>query len=273
MLELVIFLCLCSLTGIVVGLIGGMLGMGGGVIIVPVLLTLYSQQAGLDNITNLAVATSLGAIVFTSLSASYAQIKRRAVNWGIVRIWTLPVMAGSLSAGHLAAILPEYYLRGFIAVFLTGMAINMLINYRPKSTRQLPGIFPCALIAGTAGLSSGLAGIGGGNIVTPVLLYFNQPFVRAVAVASTLGVPIALAGTSGFIWAGWEHTWLPPYSLGYVHLPAVFAIAVTSTAMAPIGVALAHRAPVLVLRRFFACMLLIAGGRLAWLAVTAAGLM
>lgn len=270
MFEFVIFLFLCSLTGIVVGLIGGMLGMGGGVIIVPVLLTLYGQQAGLGNITNLAVATSLGTIVFTSLSASYAQIKRRAVDWEIIRTWTLPIMAGSLSAGHVAALLPEYYLRGFIAIFLIVMAINILVNYQPKSAKQLPGTFSCAWIAGMAGLSSGLAGIGGGNVVTPVLLYFNQPFVRAAAVASTLGVPVALAGASGFIWAGWEQEWLPPYSLGYVHLPVVFAIAVTSATMAPIGVALAHKVPVLVLRRLFACMLLIASSRLAWLAVTAA---
>lgn len=265
-MELILFLILCALVGILVGFLGGLLGIGGGIIITPVLISLYSQWPGLTQTTSLAVGTSLGAIIFISLSSSRAQIKKGAVNWQIVRLWVLPLMVGSFSAGHLAGLLPEYWLLTFIACFLFLVAIFMFTRWQPTPGRQLPGHLLTAAIAAPTGLISGLIGIGGANIVIPTLVYFNLAFPKAAAISSTLGVPIALAGTMGFIGAGWNESGLPVGSLGYVHLPAVAAIATTSVLAAPFGVNLAHRTPAALLKRIFAVMLLFASARLTWLA-------
>ena len=271
MLSYFIFLTLCLLAGSVVGVIGGMLGIGGGVIIVPVLLLLYSFSPELLNVAYLAIGTSLGTIFFTSLAASSAQIKRQAVNWAVVRIWVLPVMMGSSSAGYIAKLLPEYWLLGFIAIFLAIMATILATNWQPQAHRKLPGILPTAGIASAVGLSSGLAGIGGGNVIVPTLLYFNFPFSGAAAISSTLGVPIALAGALGFVWVGWSEAGRPVGSLGYVHIPAVAAIAVASMGMASVGVRLAHQIATRLLQRLLAVMLLVTSVRLAWLAYTGFG--
>lgn len=271
MLNYFVFLALCLLAGSVVGVVGGMLGIGGGVIIVPVLLLLYSFWPELFDISYLAIGTSLGTIFFTSLAASYAQVKRKAVNWAVVRMWVLPVMLGSFSAGHIAKLLPEHWLLGFIAIFLSIVAVILVTDWQPKPHRKLPGILPTAGIASAVGLSSGLAGIGGGNVIVPTLLYFNFPFSGAAAVSSTLGVPIALAGALGFIWVGWSEAGRPAGSLGYVHMPAVAAIAVASMGMASVGVRLAHQVATKSLQKLFAGMLLVTSSRLAWLAYTGFG--
>lgn len=271
MLEPSVFFLLCSLTGIAVGLTGGMLGIGGGVIVVPVLLTLYSQQTDIaGGITNLAVGTSLGSVFFTSLAAGYAHFKKKNIHWPIVRLWMPPVMLGSLSAGYGASLLPAQGLLGFVSFLFLLIAMSILFNWQSRPGRTMPGKPVAAGLGVLVGLLSGMTGVGGGNFIVPLMIYFNMLYVKAIALASVLAIPIALTGALGFMWAGWNLQPMPANTLGYVHWPATLAIALTSTLTAPVGVWLSHQAPVLLLRRIFSVFLLVTALRLLWLSFQAA---
>ncbi len=239
------------------GVLGGMLGIGGGVLIVPALaLLLEIYGAPPEGLMRIAVATSLATIVFTSASAARAQIRRRAVQWPIVRRLLPWLVAGGMTAGFVAELLPVTAFRMLIATFLALVASLMLLGWTPAPHRRLPGAAACAAIGAATGLVSGLVGIAGGNILVPTLVYFNVAMVQAAATASTLGVPIAATGAIGFMLAGAGEAGRLPWSLGYVFAPAVAAIAVMSTLTAPLGVALAHRLPAATLKRAFGVLLL-----------------
>jgi len=254
----------CAATGLLAGLLGGMLGIGGGIVIVPALLLLFDAR-GVDPLlaAPMAVATSLSSIVFTSLAAARAQIRRAAVEWPVVRRWTAFLILGSLSSGQIAVLFPVGILPLFISGFLALAAIVMFANWRPPAHRGLPGTAASAGVGYSAGLVSGLAGIGGGNVIVPTLVYFNVPVLRAAATASTLGVPIAVSGSLGYLWAGWQQPGLPEATAGFIHLPAAAAIIALSVFAAPAGVALAHRLPGAALKRIFALLLMAAAIRVA----------
>ncbi len=252
----------CSTLGIVAGILAGMLGIGGGVVIVPALvLILSAQDFPSEIIVIIAVATSLCTIIFTSMSAARAQIKRQAVDWNIFRLWAPMVVAGSFMSGFIAARLPAPVLEGGIAIFLLVISIIMLSRWVPDPSRTMPGK------AGTTGLGlfsgtlSGLAGIGGGNVMVPLMVLFNVPMQRAVATSSTLGFPLALVGTLGYALSGWGKS-VAPWSLGYIYLPAVVLIATFTVLLAPVGVSLSHRIPAPILKRFFGGLLLLVAGKM-----------
>ncbi|MCC5885555.1 MAG: sulfite exporter TauE/SafE family protein [Gammaproteobacteria bacterium] len=260
----------CAATGLLAGLLGGMLGIGGGIVIVPALLLLFDAR-GVDPLlaAPMAVATSLCSIIFTSMAAARAQILRGAVEWPVVRRWTLFLVLGSVSSGQVAILFPVGVLPIFIAAFLALAAAVMFANWRPAPHRGLPGTAASAGVGYGAGLVSGLAGIGGGNVIVPTLVYFNVPVLRAAATASTLGVPVALAGSLGYVWAGWRHSDLPAATAGFIHLPAAGAIIALSVFAAPAGVALAHRLPAATLKRVFAVLLMLAAARVAMSGISA----
>jgi uncharacterized membrane protein YfcA len=262
-----IFIVSYLVLGAAAGLLAGMLGIGGGIIIVPMLIFIFSaQQLPAEMVPQLAVASSLGSIIFTSIAAMRAQAKRGAVDWQLFKQWTLALMAGGFCSGYIASWLSAIAMQRAIAVFLLIVATIMFSQWKPKPERELPGPVGRTILGFGSGLASALAGIGGGNIIVPLLLFFNVAIVRAVATSSALGLPIALVGSAGYISAGMGEAQLPPGALGFVYLPATLGIAAMTLLTAPVGVAIAHRMPAHLLKRVFSLLLALVALRMLWTA-------
>lgn len=259
------FIGCCIGIGIVSGFLGGLLGIGGGVVIVPALIILLDLLKILPpgEVTAVAVATSLACVVFTSTSAAAAQLRAGMVDWQIVRRWAPCLVLGSYLAGWVATALPVPVFRGLIGGFLLFVAFVMLTRWKPEPHRQPPGLTATVALGSAGGLISGIAGIGGGNVVVPVLVYFNTPVHRATATSSALGVPIALAGTLGYISVG-HGLDLGSGMFGYIYLPGFLAIVVAAMLTAPLGVRTAHRLQPDPLRRIFGILLVLVALRMLY---------
>lgn len=249
------------------GFIGGLLGIGGGVVIVPALVLGYDFGGRFPPETSLliAVATSLACIIFTSASAAYTQYKAGKVRWDLFRKLVAFLLLGSFAAGFVAPLLPPEVFRGFIGLFLAFVAIVMLSSWQPHPHRQFPHLLGAAGIGTAGGMASGLAGIAGGNVIVPTLVYFNTPIHNATATSSALGVPIALTGTLGYLSSN------PTYAsgvLGYIDLYALFPIVLGALIAAPQGVKFAHRVPAQTLKRAFGVLLIFVSTRMLYSALT-----
>lgn len=251
-------------TGAVGGLLAGLLGVGGGIVIVPALfwvLTALDFPSGIAS--HLAVATSLATIISTSLSSMRAHSKRGTVDLDLLKLWGPAVVVGALIGGGLSKVISGEGLRlvfGSVAILV---AINMAIPKTLVVADHLPGSkIVNRAIASAIGLVSSLMGIGGGTLSVPTLSAFSFPVHRAVGTASAMGLLIAVPGVLGFIWSGWSVPARPPLSLGYVNLAAVAIIAPVSYMMAPFGARLAHALNARVLKSAFAAFLLITALRM-----------
>ena len=250
-------------TGAAAGILAGLLGIGGALLTIPLLSWLFvAEQLPDVHILHLALGTSLASILFTSLASLRAHHWRGAVHWPVVRGLTVGILAGSLLGSTLAAQLSGRFLKGFFVAFLGFVALQMLLDMRPKASHSLPGRAGL-LGAGTLiGGLSGLVGIGGGSLSVPFLVWCNLPIHHAIGTSAAIGFPIALAGTIGYILNGLATTGLPPGSLGFVYLPALAGVTLTSICTAPLGARLAHRLPVKRLKRAFAFFLLLVATKL-----------
>ncbi|MFP6814696.1 MAG: sulfite exporter TauE/SafE family protein [Pseudomonadales bacterium] len=256
----------CVAIGVVSGFLGGLLGIGGGVVIVPALIILFDALFlfSPEIATPVAVATSLACIIFTSISAAFTQMRANMVDWPVVRRWAGFLVLGSFAASFIAIALNTATFRTLIGCFLLFVSFVMLTNWKPSAHRRFPGPLLSAGFAAAGGVVSGIAGIGGGNVVVPTLLYFNIPVHRATATSSTLGVPIATAGTLGYIFTGWGKDLGADNMLGYVYVPAFIAIVMATMFTAPLGVWVAHRLPPLPLRRGFGVLLILVSARMLY---------
>jgi uncharacterized membrane protein YfcA len=261
-MEDVVFIALCALLGVVSGFLGGLLGIGGGVVIVPVLSIYFDGTDRFDPGESLliAVATSLACIVFTSASAAYTQYKANKVLWPVARKLVTFLLVGSFLAGYVAPLFPAEVFRLFIGVFLAFVATVMLLSWQPAPHRQLPGVAGCSGIGFGGGLLAGMAGIAGGNVIVPTLVYFNVPAHNATATSSALGVPIALTGALGYFFLS------PPVSasglVGYIDAAAFLPIVLGALVAAPLGVKVAHRLPAAKLKRLFGVLLVFVSARM-----------
>ncbi|MHB1951903.1 MAG: sulfite exporter TauE/SafE family protein [Acidiferrobacteraceae bacterium] len=243
--------------GAVVGILAGLLGIGGGGVIVPALLFAFSEQHVNPAVRiHLAIGTSLATIVFTALSSIRAQHRRRAIDWPVALTLAPATLVGSLASGYLAGFISASILKLVFSLFLALISIQLFSNWRPAAHWKLPGR-PGLLAAGFGiGAVSAMIGIGGGSLTVPFLTACNVDMKRAIAISAVLGLPIALFGAAGFMISGWHRSGLPVWSVGYVYLPALAAIASTSILMAPLGVRWSHRLPVARLKRIFGVLLL-----------------
>jgi hypothetical protein len=251
-------------TGAYAGFMAGLLGVGGGVIIVPALLFVFALQGVPDaDAVRMAIATSLASIVFTSVSSMRAHQARGAVDWAVVRRIAPGVVAGTFGGAFVAAALPAIALKVFFVLFLAYIAAQMALDYRPPPARALPGAAGMTAAGAGIGALSSLVGIGGGVLTVPLLAWCNVALHRAIGTSSAVGFPLAVAGTAGFVAAGWDAPGLPPGAVGYVYLPALAGIVTVSVFAAPLGAWVAHRQRAIVLKRVFAVFLVAVGAKLA----------
>lgn len=263
------FLLVYLALGLVAGFVAGLLGVGGGLIMVPVLSWAYASQgfASAYNI-HLALGTSMAVIVLTSVSSLRAHHGHGAVDWPTVGRMAPGIVAGTLAGSLAAAWLSDTGLKVFFTVFLFYAATQMLLGFKPKPSRPMPGWSGMSLAGGVIGLVSSWVGIGGGTLTVPFLLWCNTHLRRAIGTSAAVGFPIALAGTLGYALSGRTVAGLPGGSLGFVYLPALAAIAAGSWLTAPLGARATHRWPVATVKKLFAGLLYILGIRMAFSLLT-----
>ena len=246
-----------ALLGIATGFLAGLLGIGGGMIMVPFITVILSHQGvGPDLAVKMAIATSMATIIFTSVSSVRAHHKRGAVRWDIVKRLAPGIVIGSM-IGSLGvfALLKGSYLAVFFGLFVGFSATQMFLNKKPKPTRQMPGTGGQLAAGGVIGFLSGLVGAGGGFIRVPFMAWCNVAIHNAVATSAALGFPIAVANVAGYAISGLTVENLPPASFGYIWLPGLVVIALCSVFTAPLGARAAHALPVDRLKRVFATIL------------------
>ncbi|WP_082143786.1 sulfite exporter TauE/SafE family protein [Nitratireductor soli] len=246
-----------AVTGMIGGVLAGLLGVGGGIVIVPVLFwVLHTFNIAPEHASHLAVATSLATIIPTSISSMRSHAKRGTVDRDLLRLWGPAVFIGALVGGGLAKVVSGEHLRLIFGVVGILVAINMALPKTLVLSEALPvSKWINRAIAWVIGVISSLMGIGGGTLSVPTLSAFSFPAHRAVGTASAMGLLIAIPGVAGFIYAGLDVEGLPPGSLGYVSLPAAAIIAPVSYLFAPLGAHLAHALDAKNLKRVFALFL------------------
>ena len=242
--------------GVAVGFLAGLFGIGGGMIMVPMLVFVFTAKGfPAAYMMHLALATSMATIVFTSLSSVRAHHRHAAVDWKVVRAMAPGIVAGAFAATLAAGLVPTRPLAVFFTGFMFYAATQMFFEVKPKPWRELPGAAGLFCAGALIGAFSSVLAAGGAFLSIPFLAWCNLPLKRAIGTAAANGFPIAVAGTAGYILNGLRVEGLPEASLGYVYLPALAIIVAASMPLAPLGARLAHRLPVKRLRMVFALML------------------
>lgn len=249
--------------GVAVGFLAGLLGIGGGMVMVPMLVFVFTAKGfPAEHMMHLALATSLATIAFTSLSSVRAHHRHDGVDWPVARAMAPGIVVGAFAAALVAGFIPTRPLAVFFTGFMFYAAAQLFIEIKPRAARQLPG--RAGLFAAGAGIGalSSLLAAGGAFLSIPFLAWCNVPLKRAIGTAAANGFPIALAGTVGYVLQGLRVPGLPQGSVGYVYLPALLLIVAASMPVAPLGARLAHRLPVKRLRIVLGVVLFALGLRM-----------
>lgn len=254
-------------TGAFAGVLAGLLGIGGGLVIVPMLNFVFTMQ-GLpaEYIQHLALGTSLASIIFTAVSSLRAHHQRGAVLWSIVKGVTPGILIGTFFGSKVAAHLSTKFLSGFFVVFLYYVAAQMLLNIKPKASRQVPGALGMFGAGSVIGGVSSLVGIGGGTLSVPFMTWCNVSLHTCIGTSAAIGFPIAVAGAAGYYVNGLDAA-LPGLDagyLGFIYLPALVGVSVASVLTAPLGAKFAHSLPVGKLKKIFAGLLVAMGTKMLW---------
>ena len=252
--------------GVFSGFFAGMLGIGGGLVMVPALTMMFAAQASFpaSEVLHLALGTAMAAILFIALASLRAHHTHGAVRWRIVAQITPGILLGTLLGTLFAASVPARPLAVFFTGFVCLVAVQMILNLKPKPSRELPGTAGVIAVGTGIGALSALVAIGGGSLTVPFLTWCNVRVQHAIGTSAAVGFPIAVGGSLGYLYNGWGHPGLPEGSLGYIYLPACLWLVPSSMLMAPLGATLAHRLPVATLKRLFAGVLIVLAGKMLW---------
>jgi uncharacterized membrane protein YfcA len=249
---------LYPLLGAVTGFFAGLLGIGGGAVMVPLLVMLFTAQGlGGDEVMRMALGTSMATILFTAIASVRAHHQHQAVKWRIVAAITPGILLGTLLGARLASQVSSTALAFLFVVFILYVSIQMIAGFNPKASRSMPGAWGTALVGVGIGAFSCLVAIGGGALSVPFMLWCNVRAQHAIGTSAAIGFPIAVGGAAGYMLNGWQNPALPPHSIGFVYLPAVAGMVVASMLTVPLGATLTHKLPVKRLRQIFAAVLLL----------------
>ncbi|MBB71204.1 MAG: hypothetical protein CMF50_02245 [Legionellales bacterium] len=258
--DIVLHLILYVLSGASVGFLAGLLGVGGGILVVPILvLLLPGVGVPPQHLMHVAVATSLAVIVGTSLSSIYAHNKRGGILWERVKQLLPGLILGAVIGASVVDLLPSDALRIFFGVFMFVMAFNITFDGSFIKMKDMPSTHKLWGYGTFIATCATLLGVGGGSLTVPFLSSRKVPIRNAVATSAVCGFPIALVGSIGMIIAGSNESGLPPHTLGYIFLPAFIGIVIPSIFMAPLGAKIAHKLPTKILRMIFAVFLILVG--------------
>ena len=253
------------LSGAFVGVLAGLLGIGGGMTLVPVLAALFTaQHFAPDHVVHLALATCMAGIVFTSSSSVREHLKFDGVDFGIVKRMAPGMTIGSLLATTASGWIAQRHLALAFSVIVFFAATQILLGRKPKAARSLPGAGPLFVISLIIGIIAGLVSAGGAFLSIPFMLWCGVPMKKTIGTGAMMGIPLAVVGTFGYVISGWNVPGLPPYTLGFVLLPALAGVVCGSVLTAPVGARLAQRLPVPVLKRIFACLLYVLAAKMLW---------
>lgn len=249
--------------GVFVGFFSGLLGIGGGSMIVPVLgLTFVAFAFSPDQVLHLSLGTSLAAMIIATASGAREHHRHGAVRWDLVKALAPGIAIAGLAAGYIARAAPLAFLKFFFVGFMAYVAYQIVFGLKPKPGHALPGPVGTTAVGAAIGGLSALAGVGGAMLSVPFMMYCNVPLHHAIGTSAAISLVVALAGTVGFVAAGLAEPGLPPGSLGYVYVPAFVGISLTSIFLAPVGARVAHRMPVAKLKKVFALFLLLLAAKL-----------
>lgn len=249
--------------GLLAGFLGGLFGIGGGTILVPLLLWLFEGQGfAAEQTMHLALGTSMAVILFTAMASTRKHHHHGAVSWSVVRGITPGILLGTALGAACAAYIPAQGLSLVFAIFVCFAAAQILLDIRPAAARVLPGVAGISAMGVFTGWLSSLVSIGGGTIVIPFLVWCNIPLRHAIGTASAIGFSVALGGTIGYVLIGWSTPGLPAAHLGYVYLPALLWVATASVASASLGAKVAHNLDIRLLRKAFALLLLLLASKM-----------
>jgi len=241
------------------GFLAGLLGIGGGMILVPLMILIFGRLGFNQNILmHMAIATGMASVLFTTSSAVMAHHKYGNINWKIVGALSPGLVLGALVGGSkFFEVINGAWLSLGFAIFIIYSSTQMIRNKAPHSVRGLPGIFGLFTFGVLTGVIASLLGAGGAFITVPFMIWCNIKPHSAMANSSGLGFPIAASSTLGYIYGGWGNLSLPQYSLGYVYLPALLCIVITSMLAAPLGAKVVSGIEVPRLKRIFGLTLLL----------------
>ena len=262
---MIVAMVIYGVVGLLAGFMAGLLGIGGGIIIVPGLLFGFTVLGLSEDFSlHTALGTSLASIVFISVASIKAHHERGYVRWDIFKRILLGVLLGTFVGAQLVRYMPAKLLQGILILFLFTIALQMLLDLQPKATRQLPA-FPGLTFVGIGiGFVSSFIGVGGGSLSLPYMNACNIPTREAIGTSAAIGLPIALAGALGNIVNTMGRPELPSWSIGFIYLPALCLIVVMSMPMASLGAKIAHKLPVPTLKKIFATMLVCIATRMIY---------
>ncbi len=257
---LLIFLAM----GVFVGFFAGLLGIGGGSVMVPILSLSFIQLGfSTEHVIHMALGTSMATILPGAYASTRTHHQHKAVNWTIVKQMTPGILIGTTLGTVFAYFSTTMFLKYFFVGFIFFLAAQLVFNVKPRASRALPGTFGMLLFGGLMGFVASLAGIGGAVLTITFLTYCNVKIHDAIGTSAAVGFPIAVAGTVGYIVTGMMDHDLPKWTVGYVYVPAFIGIAITSFFVAPLGARLAHKLPVATLKKVFMVFLVVLAIKMA----------
>ncbi|WP_105254912.1 sulfite exporter TauE/SafE family protein [Pseudoalteromonas sp. T1lg75] len=258
---------LCMVLGSVVGFLAGLLGIGGGLLIVPALsaLLVHFNVTDVEHVLVIAIATSLASILFTSTSSALAHHRNQNVPWEVAPAVLFGVSSGALFSGFMASYIPQQGLKTIFALCVMFIALRMIYSsHRATSSRPMPSDVVILGSTSVLGALSGLIGIGGGALLVPLLNYFSVDMKKAIGCAAVSGIAIALFGCLGYIASGWQVQDISDGFVGFVYVPALAGIVATSWFTAPYGARATHYLPVSHIKKIFALLLVIIALRMVF---------